>query len=144
MNGDPPEKAKYKNLRGAVQSYTDGFTGIMWVFSRLASYALRNRIPIFDVDFLNRTISPRPDAAVGDGFFEYRDLPEWFESIGCSIRHVARFQMRVRFGLGTEKLHRYERSSEMCMRFSAHTELQDDRGKVYSYDYESGIFFDHT
>ena len=115
----------------------------MWPgFSHLASYALRSHIPVFDIDFLRRTISPCPDSTVGDGFFEYRDLPEWFESVGCSVRYVARFQMQVRFGLGTEELHRYERSSEMYMRFSVHTELQDDRGKVYSYDHESGVWFD--
>ncbi len=145
MNPEPSDKVKYKNLRGAVGSYTEGFTSIMWPgFSHLASYALRNLIPVFDVDFLSRTILPRPDSTVGDGFFEYRDLPAWFESTGCSIRHVARFQMHVRFGLGTETLHRYERTSEMYMRFSVHTELQDDRSKVYSYDYESGVWFDHT
>ena len=117
----------------------------MWPgFSHLASYALRSRVPVFDIDFLSRTILPQPDDTVGDGFFEYRDLPQWFESVGCSIRHVSRFQMRVRFGLGAEVLHEYERSSEKFMRFSAHTELEDDRGKVYPYEHESGVFFDTT
>ena len=145
MKAEQPEKPKYRKLRGAIGSYTEGFTSIMWPgFSHLASYALRSQIPVFDLDFLNHTISPAPDAAVSEGFFDFRDLPEWFERVGCAVRHVARFQMQVNFQLGTKVLHHYEQSSEMNMRFAVHTELQDDRGKVYSYNHEGGVWFDHT
>lgn len=143
MDATVRTKAKYKQLRGAVQSYTQGFTSIMWPgFAGLASYAQRTNTNTFDIDFLGLSIFPQPDYSVCDGFFDYRDLREWFDDIGCSICHVRRFAMHVAFHLSTAKVHQYGTSRVNDMRFRAQTKLEDDRGTVYSYDHSDSVWFE--
>lgn len=138
----PPDKAKYKRLRVAVQSYTQGFTSIMWpAFGCLASYARHSDSQAFEIDFLKREILPL--APICADFFDYRDLAAWFDSVGCSLCRVIRFQMKVEFDPSTTKDFRWTDSSESLMEFHAHTEIESEHGQIYPYDYDSKVWFDY-
>jgi len=139
----PPDKAKYKRLRVAAQSFTQGFTSVMWpAFGCLASNAQSSGVTSFDIDFLQRTITPSPHDPVSRDFFDYRDLAEWFDSVGCSLQRVVRFQMHATFDPSTTEHFHWETSHESLMRFHAHTEIESDYGQTYPYDYDSVVWFD--
>lgn len=139
----PPEKAKYKRLRVAVQSYTQGFTSVMWpAFGELASQARKSKITHFEIDFLQRKVVSACNVPISDEFFDYRDLADWFDAVGCSIEKVIRFQMVAEFDPSTTEDFQWDGSSESLMAFRAHTEIESDHGQIYTYDYDSKVWFD--
>jgi len=133
--------AKYKNLRGAVESFTEGFTSVLWAIGDLAEFGIQNGISDFSIDFLDRTITPQPTGNSLEYFLDYRDLPEWFDSVGCSFSRIRKMEMRICFDFESRQQSKYETSTEDNMRFIATTDIVDDRGKVYSCRHESVCFF---
>ena len=134
-------QAKYKNLRGAVESFTEGFTSVLWTIGDLAEFGIQNGISEFTIDFLNRTITPEPVGKPLEYFLDFRNLPEWFDTIGCSFSRIKRMEMRVCFDFESRQQSKYETSTEDNMRFTATTEIMDDRRKIYSCRHKSCCFF---
>jgi hypothetical protein len=123
-----------------VESWTEGVTGLLSPgFASLAAHAWRRSVPGFDLDFLNRRVVPAPDESVADALFDYRNLPEWFEAVGCSIEHISAMTMRVEFDLTSVEFH--PDSREWAMAFTAHTEIMDDRHALYSHDHAGRVWF---
>jgi len=133
--------AKYKNLRGAVESFTEGFTSVLWTIGDLAEFGIQNGISEFAIDFLNRTITPPPSGKSLEHFLDFRNLPEWFDSVGCSFSRIRTMEMHICFDFKSREQSKYETSKEDNMRFTATTDIVDDRGKIYSCRHESVCFF---
>jgi len=133
--------AKYKNLRGAVHSFTEGFTSVLWTIGDLAEFGIQKGMPEFAIDFLNRTITPLPTGKSLEYFLDFRNLQEWFDSIGCSFSRIRKMEMHVWFDFKSREQSKYEKSTEDNMRFTATTEIVDERGKIYSCRHESVCFF---
>ena len=136
--------AKYKHLRGGVQSFTEGFTGVINTgFSESGFYATRTKTPVFHFDLLARSSSPAiPETEPWrEWLFSYIDPHSWLPRIGVSPEHVLSFSVEVRFDLSSLRTHGYGDSFEDYLDFEAHTTITDDRQQTYSCVRRAATFF---
>lgn len=134
MNGN-----KYRHLKGGVQSFTEGFTGIINSgFSHLGRYAKEHGAPDYEFDILNRTALPdiTEQKPWADWLMTYIDLPTWCERIGCTINHITTFTISVSFDL--KQYHKGE--GEDWMPFGARARIVDDRGKEYLHSHTGAVW----
>lgn len=125
---------KYRHLNGGVQSFTEGFTGIINAgFAHLGRYAREHGIPAYHFDIRNRTSTPDMSGQEpwAEWLMTYIDLPAWCEGIGCTINHIKSFTISVSFDLTQY----HEGNGEDWMPFSAHTMIVDDQAKKYAHNH---------
>ena len=136
--------AKYKHLRGGVQSFTEGFTGIINIaFSLLAFYATRTQTASFHFDHLARTsIPPIPDTEEwSESLFSYIDPRSWLPRIGVAPEHVVSFTTDIHFDLSSLRTKDFGTSREDFLDYEARTEIIDDREQNYSCVRRAATFF---
>ncbi|MEI6212084.1 MAG: hypothetical protein WCR06_10720, partial [bacterium] len=96
-----PLKSKYKALHGAVQSFSEGITGLLCAgFHELARHAIQSSTSSYHLDFLAQ--SSTPDIPMTDWrqwLFTYFKLNEWFDAIGCSLAHIRKVEMDAEFDM---------------------------------------------
>ena len=136
--------AKYKHLRGGVQSFTEGFTGVINTgFSELARYATHTKTPNFHFDLLARQSNPTlPDEQWREWLFSYIDPHSWLPRVGVSPEHIRSFCIDVHFVLSSFCTRGDESYREHYLGFEARTEIIDDRQQPYSCVRRATTFFD--
>jgi hypothetical protein len=122
--------AKYKHLRGGVDSFTEGFTGVInRGFAELARHAIDTKTADFHFDLLaQRSNPPLPDEPWREWLFAYIDPHSWLPRIGVAVEHVASFTVTVRFFLSSYSTCK----GEHYLGFEARTEILDDRQHTHS------------
>ena len=139
-----PDRKRYKRLKVAVRSFTEGFTSVMWTGNEeLALAALTTGASEYEIDFLKRTISPTPLPPVSPDFFEYRNLEEWFDAVGSALHYVTRFQMTIRYDLASTEDYGELELPRKIMVFHASTEIEADNGNIYRHHLTDtvGVYF---
>ncbi len=134
-----PPKSKYKALRGAVRSFSEGITGIICSgFQELARHAIKSSTSCYRLDFLAQTSTPDiPMTEWRQWLFTYFDLNEWFDAIGCSLAHIRKVEMDAEFDMTSIE----HTESETCVYVNAVTVFEDDRGKRHVYQQRTPVLF---
>jgi hypothetical protein len=131
--------AKYKHLKGGVESFTEGFTGIInRGFAELARHAKQTKTEDFHFDILSRkSIPPLPDEPWREWLFTYIDPQLWLPRIGVAVEHVLSFTVVVHFILSSYST----RGDEHYLGFEARTEILDDRQHIHSCNRRATTFY---
>jgi len=123
---------KYKALKGAVQSFTEGFTGIISSgFQELGRYAMTTGQSHFTFDMLSK--SSRPDVSSEKWYawlMDYIEVDKWLTSVGCAIDYVTIFRIDIQFILDEP----YDTEWRRGLPFESLTVIKDDRGKLYQHN----------
>jgi hypothetical protein len=126
-----------------VRGFTEGFTGVLWTAMEELGYAaFTTGAAEYEIDFLARTISPPPLPPVSPDFFDYRDLPQWFDDVGSDLRVVKKFVMNIRFDLGSIRDSGSQEHPRKYIGFQASTEIEADNGNIYRHHLGSSTGFD--
>ena len=122
---------KYKALRGAVRSYTGGFTGLVSSgFPELARFAMTHRQSNYRFDILTQASVPDiSDNPWYSWLVRHIEPVEWLEQVGCSVEYVMSFVLSIEFNLGGVQ----NRRNEYAVPFASVTTIKDDRGMEYVY-----------
>ena len=127
--GKKMKPRKYKALNGAVQSFAEGFTGIISSgFSELGRYAMATQQPHYRFNMLTRT--SEPDISQQEWYswlIDYIEPVQWMTAIGCAIDYVSTFTIEIDFVFADI----HDNDYEYGLGFESSTVIEDDRGKRY-------------
>ena len=123
---------KYRLLKGAVRSYTEGFTGLVSSgFPELACHAMTQRQTNYRFDILTQASVPDiSDKSWYSWLVRHIEPEEWLEQVGCAIEYVRSFILSIEFDLGRVQ----DRKTEYAVPFVSVTTIEDDRGKKYVHE----------